>query len=209
MPFFSDADVRSQLKAIGRAFLLLFGLACGVSFLFAIFLWELHSEPPFTEAGPLEFTQSLLLGSSAALYFFEASRRAALRPALVLVGGFFTCMLIREQDYFLDFIQHGCWVYPALATAGLCLLYACLNLRRTIAGLERFVRWKYFPYLLIGVVIVLAYSRLFGMRMVWEALLSDKFTYNTKTAMEESSELLGYLLVLTSAVLANTDKHLK
>ena len=209
MPFLPDDDIRSQLKAIGRAFLLLFALAGGVSFLFAIFLWELHSEPPFTEAGPLEFTQSLLLGSSAALYFFEAFRRPALRPALVLVGGFFTCMLIREQDYFLDFIQHGCWVYLALATAGLCLLYAGLNLRRTIAGLERFVRWKYFPYLLIGVVIVLAYSRLFGMRMVWETLLSDKFTYNAKTAMEESSELLGYLLILTSAVLANTDKHLK
>jgi hypothetical protein len=45
--------------------------------------------------------------------------------------------------------------------------------------------------------------------MVWETLLSDKFTYNAKTAMEESSELLGYLLILTSAVLANTDKNLK
>jgi hypothetical protein len=209
MPFLSDADTRSQLKAIGRAFVLLFGLAFGVVALFLVFLWELQSQPPFVEAGPLEFTQSFLLAASAALYFFEAYRRPDLRPALVLVAGFFTCMLIREQDYFLDFIQHGCWVYPALATAGLCLLYAGLNLRRTIAGLERFVRWKYFPYLLIGVVIVLAYSRLFGMRMVWETLLSDKFTYNAKTAMEESSELLGYLLVLTSAVLANTDKHLK
>lgn len=209
MPFFSDTDVCSQLKAIGRAFVLLFGLAFGVITLFLVFLWELQSQPPFTEAGPLEFTQSFLLAASASLYFFEAYRRPDLRPALVLVAGFFTCMLIREQDYFLDFIQHGCWVYPALATAGLCLLYAGLNLRRTLAGLERFVRWKYFPYLLIGVVIVLAYSRLFGMRMVWEALLSDKFTYNAKTAMEESSELLGYLLILTSAVLANTDKHLK
>ena len=209
MPFFSDPEVRSQLKAIGRAFILLFGLAIGVVSLFLVFLWEVQSEPAFTETGPLEFTQSILLATSAALYFIEACRRADLRPALVLVGGFFTCMLIREQDYFLDFIRHGCWVYPALATAGLCLLYACLNLRRTIAGLERFVRWKYFPYLVIGVVVVLAYSRLFGMRMVWEEILGKNFTYNAKTAMEESSELLGYLFILTSAVLANTDKHLK
>ena len=209
MPFFSDPEVRSQLKAIGRAFLLLFALAGGVGFLFFMFLWEIQSEQPFGEVGPLEFTQSLLLGASAALYFIEAFRRPDLRPALVLVGGFFTCMLIREQDYFFDFIRHGCWVYPALATAGLCLLYAALNLRRTLAGLERFVRWKYFPYLLIGVVVVLAYSRLFGMRMVWEEILGKKFTYDAKTAMEESSELLGYLLILTSAVLANTDKHLK
>ena len=47
------------------------------------------------------------------------------------------------------------------------------------------------------------------MRMVWEEILGKNFTYNAKTAMEESSELLGYLFILTSAVLANTDKHLK
>ncbi|MBQ4326340.1 MAG: hypothetical protein IJC28_05450, partial [Mailhella sp.] len=102
-----------------------------------------------------------------------------------------------------------CWVYPALGTAAVCLAYACTDLRRTIAGLEHFVRWKYFPYLLIGLVIVLAYSRLFGMRMIWKELLGQNFIYDAKTAMEESSELLGYLFILTSAVLANTDKRLQ
>ena len=209
MSLFSEPAVRSQLKAIGRAFLLLLGLGLGVVLLYLVFIFDAMSNLRVRELGPIELAQSVMLATTTGLYFLEAYRRPALRRAMVLVAGFFGCMLIREQDYFLDFIRHGCWVYPALATAGICLAYACLNLRRTIAGLERFVRWKYFPYLLIGVVIVLAYSRLFGMRMVWEALLSDKFTYNAKTAMEESSELLGYLLILTSAVLANTDKHLK
>ena len=45
--------------------------------------------------------------------------------------------------------------------------------------------------------------------MIWESLLGDNFSYTAKSAMEESSELLGYLFILTSAVLANTDKHLK
>ena len=209
MPYSLDGDIRSQLKAIGRALLLLFGLGGGVIALFLIFLWELQCEVRFTETSPTELAQSLLLAASAGLYFLEAFRRPHLRHSLVLVGGFFTCMLIREQDYFLDFLQHGCWVYPALATAALCIGYACLNLRRTVAGLEHFVRWKYFPFLLIGLVIVLAYSRLFGMRMIWESLLGDNFSYTAKSAMEESSELLGYLFILTSAVLANTDKNLK
>lgn len=209
MPYTLDGDTRSQLKAIGRALLLLFGLGGGVIALFLIFLWELQCEVRFTETSPTELAQSLLLAASAGLYFLEAFRRPHLRHSLVLVGGFFTCMFIREQDYFLDFLQHGCWVYPALTTAALCIGYACLNIRRTIAGLEHFVRWKYFPFLLIGLVIVLAYSRLFGMRMIWESLLGDNFSYTAKSAMEESSELLGYLFILTSAVLANTDKHLK
>ena len=209
MPLFSEPAVRSQLKAIGRAFLLLLGLGLGVVLLYLVFISDAMFGSTVREVGPIELAQSLMLAATTALYFLEAYRRPSLRHAMVLVAGFFGCMLIREQDYFLDFIRHGCWVYPALALAFSCIAYACTDLRRTLAGLERFVRWKYFPYLLIGVVVVLAYSRLFGMRMVWEEILGKNFTYSAKTAMEESSELLGYLLILTSAVLANTDKHLK
>ena len=96
----------------------------------------------------------------------------------------------------------------ALALAFGCIAYACTDLRRTIAGLEHFVRWKYFPILLIGLVIVLAYSRLFGSGYGWKLLLGKKFIYSMKAGVEESSELLGYLFILASAVLANTDKRL-
>ena len=39
-------------------------------------------------------------------------------------------------------------------------------------------------------------------------LLGDHFLFAAKVAMEESSELLGYLFILASAVLANSDKRL-
>jgi hypothetical protein len=55
---------------------------------------------------------------------------------------------------------------------------------------------------------VLAYSRLFGSRIGWELLLGKKFLYSMKAGVEESSELLGYLFILSSAVLANSDKRL-
>ncbi len=209
MSFFSDPDVRSQLKALGRAFLMLCGLGAGVFLLFLVFWWELHLDESFCETSPTELIQTLLLAVTSGLFFLEAFRRAQLRHALVLVGGFFGCMLIREQDHFLDFIQHGCWVYPALALAGGCIIYACTNIRSALSGLERFVRWKHFPMLLIGLVIVLAYSRLFGMGALWRLMMGDSFVYTAKSAMEESSELLGYLFIFVSAVLANTDKHLK
>ena len=209
MTLFHDAAVRSQLKALGRALLLLLALGAGVILLYLVFLWEVQLRPPFKEAGPLEFTQSAMLGASTALFFLEAKRHPELRHAMVLVAGFLGCMLIREQDYFLDFIWHGFWLWPALALAFSCLAYACTNLRRTLAGLEHFVRWKYFPFLLIGLVIVLAYSRLFGSRLVWELLLGPNFSYSMKTGVEESCELLGYMFILASAVLANADKRLQ
>ena len=209
MSLFSEPAVRSQLKAIGRAFLLLLGLGLGVVLLYLVFIFDAMSNLRVRELGPIELAQSVMLATTTGLYFLEAYRRPALRRAMVLVAGFFGCMLIREQDYFLDFISHGCWLYPALALAFGCIAYACTDLRRTLAGLERFVRWKYFPFLIIGLVIVLAYSRLFGMGALWRLMMGDNFIYTAKSAMEESSELLGYLFIFVSAVLANTDKHLK
>lgn len=208
MSLFSEPAVRSQLKALGRAFLLLLGLGLGVVLLYLVFIFDAMSSLRVRELGPLEMAQSLMLASTAGLYALEAYRRPALRHAMVLVAGFFGCMLIREQDYFLDFIQHGFWLWPALALAFGCIAYACTDLRRTIAGLEHFVRWKYFPILLIGLVIVLAYSRLFGSGYGWKLLLGDRFVYSMKAGVEESSELLGYLFILASAVLANADKRL-
>jgi len=208
MPLLSDSSLNAELKAIGRAVLMLLGLSVGVSLLLGIFFIELHSPTPFTETGPTELFQSAALAMSSGLFFLEAKRKPSLSGALVLVGGFIGCMCIREQDYYLDFIHHGCWVWPAVALALGCIGFACTRLRATIAGLERFVRWKYFPFLLIGLVIALAYSRLFGMRVLWEMLLGENFIYSAKCAMEESSELLGYLFILVSGILANTDKHL-
>ena len=208
MSLFSEPAVRSQLKAIGRAFLLLLGLGLGVVLLYLVFIFDAMSNLRVRELGPIELAQSVMLATTTGLYFLEAYRRPALRRAMVLVAGFFGCMLIREQDYFLDFISHGCWLYPALALAFGCIAYACTDLRRTLAGLERFVRWKHFPILLIGLVIVLAYSRLFGSGYGWKLLLGKKFIYSMKAGVEESSELLGYLFILASAVLANSDKRL-
>ena len=208
MSLFSEPAVRSQLKAIGRAFLLLLGLCLGVVLLYLIFISDAMFGSTVREVGPIELAQSFMLAATTGLYFLEAYRRPSLRHAMVLVAGFFGCMLIREQDYFLDFIRHGFWVYPALALAFGCIAYACTDLRRTLCGLEHFVRWKHFPILLIGLVIVLAYSRLFGSGYGWKLLLGDRFIYSMKAGVEESSELLGYLFILASAVLANTDKRL-
>ena len=194
-------ELLEDLRTIAGAFRLLFLLGFGVIALFLIFWWDSTCEHPFIEEGPTEIVQSLLLILSTVIFFLEARRRPDMRGALILVGGFTGCMLIREQDYFLDMISHGCWKWPALPLTFSCLAYAAANVRSTIAGLARLVHWRYFPMLLTGVVIVLAYSRLFGTGMVWKCILPDGEWRMAKTAIEESSELLGYLLILTSALL--------
>lgn len=203
----SQSRLLSDLMTIAGALREAFLLGLGVLALFFVFQWDAASDNPFSEVGPTEFIQSVALGLSLVLFFLEARRRPEMRGGLILVGGFIGCMLIREQDYFLDTVTHGFWKWPALALAFSCLAYAAATFRATVAGLANFIRWRYFSVLLIGLVIVLAYSRLFGMSILWRELLRDCHWRMAKTAVEESSELLGYLFVVFSALLLRFEKR--
>ena len=194
-------EVRHDLHIIAEAFLLFLALSFGILGLFGIFWWDSTLNIPFGETSPTEFLQTCALIITTALYFREALRRPDMGRALVLVGGFFGCMLIREQDHFLDPISHGCWKWPALALAAICIFHGLRRPAETLSQLARFIRWRWFPILLVGVVIVLVYSRLFGMGAIWRGLLSADSWRLAKTAIEESSELLGYLLITFSALI--------
>lgn len=200
-------ELLSDLKTIAGAFRLLFCLGLGIIVLFFIFWWDARCSRPFTETGPTEIIQTILLALSTGIFFLEARRRPDMGNALILAGGFTGCMLIREQDYFLDMLSHGCWKWPALLLALACLIPACRRFRDTLSGLARLIRWRYFPLLLTGVVIVLAYSRLFGTGVLWKHLLPDEGWRTAKNAVEESSELLGYGLILGSALLLRLEKR--
>ena len=130
-------DFLSDIKAIIGALRLLAVLGLSIIVLFLIFWWDAGLEHPFVEVGPTEFSQTILLLLSTSLFFIEAFHRPEIRRALILVGGLTGCMLIREQDYFLDMLAHGCWKWPALALAFGCLACAAVNVRDTIAALAK------------------------------------------------------------------------
>lgn len=203
MSSFRFSEIRGDLLTIAEAILLLLALSAGVSALFLVFWWDSSTRHPFAEASPTELLQTCALTASSALFFLQAFRQDGLRRALVLVGGLLGCMLIREQDHFLDAISHGCWKWPALALAGGCIGYALSDLRSSVESLARLTRWRWFPVLLTGLVIVLVYSRLFGMGFLWRELIPDGSWRLAKTAMEESGELLGYMLITFTSIMVN------
>ena len=196
----------SDIKSIAGALKLLFLLSAAVITLFFIFWWDSLGSRPFSETGPTEIVQTVLLACCTLLLFLEARRTPEMGNALILAGGLTGCMLIREQDYFLDMLSHGCWKWPALVLAFGCLARAAARLRETMSAAACFVRWRYFPLFVSGMVIVLAYSRLFGMSTLWKALLPDGEWRTAKNAIEESSELLGYAFLLISVLLLRFGK---
>lgn len=153
------------------------------------------------ESSLVEFTQSVLLLLSSLCFVVLAWLRADERRFAVLAAAFFAVMLVRELDALFDvLIVHGAWKFIAAPMALTALAWAAADWRATLASLVRFSCSRAGTLMLIGLVIVLCYSRLFGMTSNWTAVLGDGYVRTVKNAVEETSELLGYTFVLGASV---------
>lgn len=70
-----------------------------------------------------------------------------------------------------------------------------LGKENTIASLAAFMKTRAFIFVMIGLLIVLVYSRLFGMGVLWHAIMADHFNRTVKNIVEEGTEFFGYALI--------------
>lgn len=152
-------------------------------------------ETSFTET-----TQEIMLATIAALFFIAARRRPAQRGALTLVAGFYSCMLIRELDFVFDAIQHGSWIWFALAVTAGCLAVALRTPKKTLHALASLLQHRSWPVMASGFLVVLVFSRLFGIHALWQHLMLGDYNRVVKNMAEEGTELLGYGLCWLASV---------
>ena len=147
----------------------------------------------------VEFSQEALLMAMTAIFTMQAIAKP--QGGLWLVAGFFGCLFLRELDAFFDMIVHGAWKYFALVVVVFVFFKAWrLGKESTIASLATFMKTRAFIFIFIGLLIVLVYSRLFGMGELWKAIMGDNFNRTVKNIVEEGSELWGYALVFWGSV---------
>ena len=152
-----------------------------------------------SEGSFVEFGQEVLLLTTTVLFGTLAIKTR--QGGLWLVAGFFGCLFIRELDAYFDEIVHGAWKYFALAVMVLSIFKAWrLGIENTIATLAAFMKSRSFIFIFIGLLIVLAYSRLFGMGELWRVIMGDNYIRLVKNVVEEGSELWGYALVTWGAL---------
>ncbi|WP_037034021.1 hypothetical protein [Rahnella sp. WP5] len=152
------------------------------------------------EISATEFLQELSLLAISALFFLQARKHPALRGGMILIGGFFFCMLIRELDALFDLIHYGSWVYFASLFAVYCIAWACITPKTSLRGLSAFLVHPACHYMVCGLVLILVFSRVFGMNMIWKVVMQGEYVRTVKNIVEEGTELMGYLLCLGSAV---------
>ncbi len=150
--------------------------------------------------GPIELGQLAAIVLTSALLFLLSRRRPQLAELLRLLACLAALAAMRELDNF--FLQLGwrsgyLWVgLPFALYAVLLVSRARLRLLDQIAVL---VRNPAFALLAVGFFIVVIYSQLIGQKVLWIAVLGPDAYRPTKDLIEESSELLGYLMIVFGA----------
>lgn len=152
-----------------------------------------------SENSVTEVAQIVLLILSVACFIFLARKKINERAFFLLAAAFFSCMLIRELDALFDLIAHGFWACIVAPVAISAIINAIKNGQSTLLGLSRFVTSQAGMLMLVAVAILLFYSRLIGMTVVWQEIMGDAYLRIVKNAMEETSELLGYSLIFAAS----------
>lgn len=129
-------------------------------------------------------------------HFYKMAKSKALQQASLLFFGFFMVLLIRESDYWLDYITHGFWFYPAILVTLTALMCFTRNVKHNVAQLAQLLSIPAMNKVLIGIVLLITFSRLFGTGSFWQQVLKLDDPYLVKNIIQEGLELLCYCLIM-------------
>jgi hypothetical protein len=146
-----------------------------------------------------EITQEFLLGIIVCLFIYNSFRYPKIKYGMILIAGFFSCLLIRELDFIMDKIAFS-WFYIVMTIALFCIIIAVKHKENILYGLNHFCKSESYYIMVCGLLMILAFSRLIGMRILWENLLGKSYIRVVKNAIEEISELMCYTLCLVAAL---------
>ncbi len=147
------------------------------------------------EASVTETLQLIMLAGSAWCFFSLGRKKPQVRHAAYLIASFFVVMMIREMDAWFDMIAHGSWVYPALLVTFVACRYAYKGGKNTVNQMAQILKSRHMNLLVGGVMLLLVFSRLYGMGSFWQSVMSEHYIRDVKNISEETMELLCYCLI--------------
>lgn len=180
-------------KELVLPFILISLLSAGVITVINIDYFFLENN--LSEQSLTEVFQQLLLLASVAIFSWSAYKEQESRTFFILVAGFFGCMLLRELDYYFDMIVHGFWFYPTILLASSVIIYSIKNDEFLLRSVRSFGQSKAYFNILIGLVIIMIFSRLFGSGTLWKDVMNEDYHHIYKTIIQEGLELFGYLFL--------------
>lgn len=182
--------VRSVIYAV-----LLAGIAYGM-------LWGavVYDEAFYNEIGPVETLETVFALSAALIFLLAGRMDASKQPASIVIAGFLFCLFIRESDFVMDtYVAEDSWKICVATVFLLIAVYSLKNMRSLYRSILRFIHLPSFGIFLSGLLVLMAFSRLFGYGPFWKAIMDNPSYRTVKTIVEEGVEQMGYFLVLIAA----------
>jgi hypothetical protein len=155
----------------------------------------------FAENGPVEWCQFLLLLACCGCLQAVAMRSATRREIFHLGTLFILMAAVREMDANLDrYVFDGAWQLMVTGLTLCGLLYAWPRRRTISMQLRSFLFSRPFGLLLAGLLVVMFFTPFLGQQRFWQAALQERYIRFVARIVEESGELLGFLLLLFGCV---------
>ena len=155
----------------------------------------------FKEDSFVEYAEVFFLLVTSFLFLIVSLRNKDARPVSILMVGLFLSSVIREFDYFFDKrVFDGSWqIIVIIIFTGTAFLFWKHRFEFK-SSLKLFISKSAFGYLMSGFITLFVFSRMFGRKVLWKAIMDDKFLRVVKDAAEECTELFGYLLIVFAAI---------
>ncbi|QMV16619.1 hypothetical protein [Vibrio spartinae] len=185
---------------IDTGMLILGVLGSSVLAIACLWLDYLYGDHYIGETSVTEYVQQILLGVAVIAFYRIKACHEPLRHAAILISGFFMVLFIRELDFLFDHIWHGFWIYPAVLVTISALIYAWRGKDQVFHEMAEILSIPNMRLLVCSVIILISFSRLFGMGSFWHMVMQEGYIRNVKNIVEEGTELLCYALISYSAV---------
>lgn len=154
-----------------------------------------------SEYSPVEIIQPLILGICGLLMLWVTQHCPSQRPIAIPFGGLALIFLIRELNYFLDrFLVVNLWQVLLAVVGALIIAYSYRQTRRFRIAWGRIWPSPGLTLLFAGALILFAFVHLVGRESLWMSILGKDYNRIVLIAVEEFTELMGYLLWLIGTI---------
>ncbi len=154
----------------------------------------------FTENGPVEWLQLGMLVAASVLFFSVFFSLPAFRELFLILASVSAFAAVRELDSVLD---------KAIPWIGWKIGFALLLFAAALAWTKRdkvkrqlghYLSSPGFVVLWAGFIVAVPIAQLLGHAVFLESLMGENYLRAYKRVIEESGELLGYLLLLEGSI---------
>lgn len=193
-----------QLNPIARTGFRFFLYALFTGALVLLVTWEAKHHAKaylFDEDSILEGLQAAILFFTAACAYLAGHLDTSEEPLASILVGAASIAAVREFDFALDrYVFDGAWQALATTIAIVTAIHAYQNRQTLKGGILNFLNRPSFGIMASGFITVFVFSRLIGRQVLWRAIMSDDYLRVVKIAVEESFELLGYILIFIGSL---------